>query len=125
MNAIKKKWILHHNRNPNESLWTALMKAREIENPGVFFSSAKISDLHDPFLFQDMEKAVERLQKAIHARERIVVYGDYDVDGTSGAALLIHTLRMLGRNFLIECLIVAKKATVCTLIMWRNSRSKK
>ncbi|MFA6023755.1 MAG: single-stranded-DNA-specific exonuclease RecJ [Candidatus Gracilibacteria bacterium] len=55
-----------------------------------------MEDLHDPFLFEDMEKAVERLQKAIHARERIVVYGDYDVDGLSGAALLIHTLRMLG-----------------------------
>ncbi len=96
MSLLGKKWILKHQRGAKESLWSALMNARDIQDPGMFFSSASVSDLHDPFLFKDMEKAVQRLQKALHARERIVVYGDYDVDGTSGAALLVHTLRMLG-----------------------------
>lgn len=91
-----KTWVLKYERRPQESLWQALVAARQIEDPGVFFSSASLEDLHDPFLFADMAKAVERVMKAIHGRERIVVYGDYDVDGTSGAAVLIHTLRFLG-----------------------------
>lgn len=96
MSLLGKNWILKHERGKGESLWSALMQSRQIQDPGTFFSSAAVSDLHDPFLFKDMQKAVQRLQSAVHARERIVVYGDYDVDGISGAALLIHTLRMLG-----------------------------
>src|SRR3989338_4974769 len=96
MSVLGKTWMLRYERKPDESLWAALLGARNIENPGTFFSNASMSDLHDPFLFQDMGRAVEGLQKAINARERVVVYGDYDVDGLSGAALLIHTLRMLG-----------------------------
>ncbi len=96
MSILGKKWMLRYERKPDDSLWSGLLAARNIENPGEFFSGASLTDLHDPFLFKDMQKAVERLQKAMHAQERIVVYGDYDVDGLSGAALLIHTLRMLG-----------------------------
>lgn len=96
MSVLGKTWKLRTERSADESLWAALSKARGIQDPGQFFSSATASDLHDPFLFADMQRAVDRLQKAIHARERVVVYGDYDVDGLSGAALLIHTLRMLG-----------------------------
>ncbi len=96
MSSLGKKWVLDYQRKTDESLWSALLNARKIEDPAAFFSSASVSDLHDPFLFKDMMKAVERLEKAVHGRERIIVYGDYDVDGTSGAALLVHTLRMLG-----------------------------
>jgi single-stranded-DNA-specific exonuclease len=95
MSHSGKKWTLRYERQAGESLWAALLSARKIEDPGSFFSSAELSDLHDPFLFPDMKKAVERLQKAIATRQRIVVYGDYDVDGLSGSALLIHTLRFL------------------------------
>lgn len=51
---------------------------------------------HDPFLLPDMEKAVDRLQRAMKAGERVVVFGDYDVDGISGTAILVHALRELG-----------------------------
>ena len=96
MSIVGKTWKLSYERPVGEALWTSLLKARKIEDPGQFFANASVGDLHDPFLFPDMQKAVDRVQKAIKARERIVVYGDYDVDGTSGAALLIHTLRFLG-----------------------------
>ena len=96
MSVLSKPGSLNYERLPNESLRSALLKARKIENPGEFFSDPQIDDLHDPFLFADMQKAVERLQKAIFSREHIAVYGDYDVDGLSGTALLVHTLRMLG-----------------------------
>jgi single-stranded-DNA-specific exonuclease len=96
MSILGKDWNLSHERKDDESLWSALMAARGVEDPGSFFSEAQLSDLHDPFLFPDMQKAVERIQSAILERERVLVYGDYDVDGTSGAAILIHTLRFLG-----------------------------
>lgn len=52
--------------------------------------------LHDPFLLTGMQAAVERIREAIHQRQRIVVYGDYDVDGVSATALLVGVLRRLG-----------------------------
>ncbi|MBR4135637.1 MAG: single-stranded-DNA-specific exonuclease RecJ [Bacteroidales bacterium] len=56
-------------------------KAHEFFNPD-------ISKIHNPFLMKDMDKAVNRLSQAIMNNERILVYGDYDVDGTSAVALL-------------------------------------
>jgi single-stranded-DNA-specific exonuclease len=52
----------------------------------------------DPSIFQDMEHAALRLAQAVEAGEQITVYGDYDVDGATSAALLIRLLRMLGRD---------------------------
>ena len=52
------------------------------------FFRATLSDLHDPFLMQDMEKAVERLATAIRQKERILLFGDYDVDGTTSVAMM-------------------------------------
>ena len=58
------------------------------------FVRPSLSQLHDPFLMRDMDKAVERLSEAIARHERIMVYGDYDVDGTTAVALMytfLHT----------------------------------
>jgi len=54
--------------------------------------------LHDPFLMTDMEQAVERVIDAINRDEKIVVYGDYDVDGTTSTALLTHYLGKMGAS---------------------------
>ena len=52
------------------------------------FFRPSLDNLHDPFLMKDMDKAVERLHRAIVGGEKILVYGDYDVDGTTAVALL-------------------------------------
>ena len=52
------------------------------------FFSPSLDDLHDPFLMDGMETAVSRILRAVEGEESIVIYGDYDVDGTSGTALL-------------------------------------
>lgn len=57
------------------------------------FVRPSLADLHDPFLMQDMDRAVERLLQAVESRERIMVYGDYDVDGTTAVALMYTFLR--------------------------------
>lgn len=72
-----------------------LLIRRGIETPEeakAFFTPA-ISDLHDPFLMPDMDRAVNRLNKAMGAKERIMVYGDYDVDGTTAVALVYKYLQ--------------------------------
>lgn len=57
------------------------------------FFMPSISDLHDPFLMEDMDKAVNRLNKAMGAKEKIMVYGDYDVDGVTAVALVYKYLQ--------------------------------
>lgn len=60
------------------------------------FLRPELKDLHDPFLLKGMEKGVSRIASAIKAGERICVYGDYDVDGATSAALVYLFLRELG-----------------------------
>ncbi|UCD60620.1 MAG: single-stranded-DNA-specific exonuclease RecJ [Flavobacteriaceae bacterium] len=62
------------------------------------FFRPQLSDLHDPFLMKDMELAVKRIEHAIQANENILVYGDYDVDGTTAVALLSSYLLTLYPN---------------------------
>ena len=53
-------------------------------------------DIHDPFLFADMDKACQRIYQAIDKQELITVYGDYDADGVSSAVILTSTIKKLG-----------------------------
>ena len=62
------------------------------------FFRPKLSNLHDPFLMNDMDIAVERLNKALGRKERILVYGDYDVDGTTAVALVYKFLQQFSLN---------------------------
>lgn len=57
------------------------------------FFHPSLKDLHDPFLMPDMDKAVDRLNKAMGSKEKILVYGDYDVDGTTAVALVYKYLQ--------------------------------
>ncbi|WP_299248995.1 single-stranded-DNA-specific exonuclease RecJ [uncultured Lacinutrix sp.] len=57
------------------------------------FFRPSLSHLHDPFLMKDMQKAVERIEKAIANNENILVYGDYDVDGTTAVSLMSSYLK--------------------------------
>ena len=99
------RWLVQP--NPNQETVQSLAKALSVPSAvaqllvqrGVTtFDAAKQffrpewSDLHDPFLMKDMKTAVDRLQDAINKNEKIMVFGDYDVDGTSAVALLVHYL---------------------------------
>lgn len=68
-----------------------------IEKARKFFRP-QLTDLHDPFLFQDMAKAVDRLNLALGRKERILVYGDYDVDGCTAVALVYRFLQQYYSN---------------------------
>lgn len=74
---------------------SAILLQRGIDN----FEAAReyfrpsLEKLHDPFLMKDMDKAVDRLHKAIEDKEKILIYGDYDVDGTTAVSLVYSYLR--------------------------------
>lgn len=91
LKAIKE---LQHQLNIDEVLATLLV-ARGIttyEEARNFFRPS-LSHLHDPFLMKGMEVAVERIQRALLSKEKILIYGDYDVDGTTSVALVYGFLR--------------------------------
>ena len=62
------------------------------------FFRPKIEELHDPFLMKDMDKAVNRLSEAISNDEKILIYGDYDVDGTTSVSLVYSFLKEIYPN---------------------------
>jgi len=62
------------------------------------FFRPDLNDLHDPFLMADMQKAVDRLTKAMQLNEKILVYGDYDVDGTTSVSLVYKFLKQFYSN---------------------------
>ena len=62
------------------------------------FLSPSLRDLHNPFLMQDMQKAVDRLSRAIYRQEKVVIYGDYDADGITSVVVLLHFIRQIHKN---------------------------
>jgi single-stranded-DNA-specific exonuclease len=60
------------------------------------YFAPSLSDLYDPFLINDMEKAIERIVRAIHKKEKVLVHGDYDTDGITGTALVVNNLKKFG-----------------------------
>ena len=111
---IEKRWVVKPQGNPEAVAAMAaatgispvlanllvqrgidtLEKAKKFFNP-------QLSDLHDPFLMKDMDKAVERVEQAVRNNEKIMVYGDYDVDGTTAVALVYKFLRQIGHKDLL------------------------
>lgn len=67
------------------------------------FLGSELDQLHPPLMFKDMGRAVTRILKAVQAGERILIYGDYDTDGITAAALLVKVLRSLGA--VVDCFV--------------------
>src|SRR5665213_819681 len=65
----------------------------------------QLLQLHDPFLMKDMGKAVERILFAINNQQKILVFGDYDVDGTTSVALMYRFLKKIYSEEKIDCYI--------------------
>ncbi|OQY02046.1 MAG: single-stranded-DNA-specific exonuclease RecJ [Bacteroidetes bacterium 4572_117] len=108
---MESKWVFKQDGNTDkvENLSKELNVSKIIANMLVqrgieSFSEAKtffrpeLSHLHDPYLMKDMDKAIARLNKAIDNNEKILVYGDYDVDGTTSVALVYLFLKEIHKN---------------------------
>ena len=113
--AMETKWILHESvdnqqvaeivkvLNIDENLATLLVQRgiTNYEEAKTFFRPS-LSQLHDPFLMKDMDKAVERVLRAINNGEKVLVYGDYDVDGTTAVAVVYTYLKPFFKKKKIE-----------------------
>ena len=104
--AKERKWIIKEPADPEkvgrlsaelgiDRVLSELLVKRGVETfeQARSFFRPSLDDLHDPFLMKDMDAAVERVRKAITSEEKILVYGDYDVDGTTAVALVYSFLR--------------------------------
>lgn len=103
LRPLSKPEIVDDIRRSLNNLPEALARALVLRGIDTFdrarqFFRPSLEALHDPFEMADMGKAVDRLARAIEARERILVYGDYDVDGTTATALLVSSLSSLGAD---------------------------
>ncbi len=106
----RKKWVVPEvdegvvARLANEVRVPAVV-ARLLVNRGIVtaagaeqFLEPKFKDLHSPWLLPNMEAGAERIARAVREREKITLYGDYDVDGITGTAMLWHTLKTAGAD---------------------------
>jgi len=73
-----------------------LTKKQEVEE---FFNGNFQEHVHDPFLFRDMQKAVEKIFKSIEDKEKIIIFGDFDADGVTSTAVVASVLAAFGANF--------------------------
>jgi len=79
------------------TLFDRLLTARGLSDPADVrrFCDPRLTDLHEPTLLPDIDRAAARILDAVRSAERIAIYGDYDVDGITASAILFHTLRAI------------------------------
>ncbi len=109
---MTKKWVLLSDNNFDEKIdilssvlnvpdtiaRLLILRGIDTYDKAKTFFRPSLKNLYNPFLMKDMDKAVERLDKAIDNKEKILIYGDYDVDGTSAVALLYTFIKQFNDN---------------------------
>ncbi len=97
---MKKDWILDSSNSSEKSLIKRLLFSRGIKTDNEIkeFLNPLEMEITSPNVFTDMEKAVERISKAIENNETIIIYGDFDADGVTSTSVLYKTLKYLGAN---------------------------
>ena len=108
---MKKRWILKKNaddeivNNLADELNISKNLSSLLINRGITtykeakdFFRPSLSGLHNPFLYKDMDKCINRIESAIKNNEKILIYGDYDVDGTTAVALVYSFLKKFYKN---------------------------
>ena len=112
--SAEKRWVIKPQGDPAkvENLSAALgippvlanllvQRGIETHEEAWQFFNPKLENLHDPFLMKDMDRAVRRVDEAVRRGEPVMVYGDYDVDGTTAVALVYSFLRRQGHPSLL------------------------
>lgn len=102
-----KRWLFYPEDPPTISALSSELQiseiiARILINRGIKTGKAansylkpQLTDLYDPYLLKDMDVAVDRIQQALNRREKILIYGDFDADGVTSTALLLHFFKLL------------------------------
>lgn len=112
--SIEKRWVVKPRGDeriavqlaaelhlPKELANLLVQRGIETKEGALKFFTPNLADLHDPFLMKDMYEAVRRVDEAVERGEKIMVYGDYDVDGTTAVSLMYSFLRGIGHERLM------------------------
>ena len=108
MRGLTKRWIHRpdgaQGATAGGGLFERILRARGLEDPEQIrrFCEPKLTDLHEPNLLPNIEAATDRLVEAIRQDQSIVVYGDYDVDGIAGCAILYHVIKAVAPDARLE-----------------------
>jgi single-stranded-DNA-specific exonuclease len=114
---MNKRW---ETKKPNNAIVQKLVKDLDVSeivahllvlrgiktfDEAKYFFRPELSHLHDPFLMKNMQQAVERIEAAIQKNQKVLVYGDYDVDGTTSVAMMYSFLKKQNKNidYYIPC----------------------
>lgn len=108
---MEKRWIVRPIENHSavielqqslqiDEILASILVSRGINtfDQARFFFRPQLAHLHDPFLMKDMDLAIERINQALPRQEKIMIYGDYDVDGTTSVALVYHFFKRIYPN---------------------------
>ena len=103
---MQKRWVLKPKNDSNKvnnlktelgvnDIVANLLVSREVETfeQARYFFRPSLDHLHDPFLMKDMDQAITRIERAIGNKEKILIYGDYDVDGTTAVSVVYSFFR--------------------------------
>jgi len=90
--SLKGQEIYYDETTKNDSVVDVLLR-RFSNNPEIL--TASITDLHNPYLLKDMDKAIDRIKRAKENGEKVMIFGDYDVDGVTSTSLMVHILKKL------------------------------
>lgn len=107
MNLLRKQWNLLELYTDNSLSFTQILEnachhrnLRNQEEQSLYnIKSDESVKFHDPFLFRDMKKAVDRIMRAINNKEKVIIYGDYDVDGITASAILLIFFKNLSLDY--------------------------
>lgn len=101
LSTSKIKAFKKHFNCSEEMARLLLLKGLETTEQADKFINCSLNDFHDPYLLNDMDKAVERIKRARMNNEKVIVFGDYDTDGTISTSVLTRVLRKIGTNKII------------------------
>lgn len=107
-NNIERKWNINPPKERDLQILVqklgispviaTLLINRGIGSPkeAINFLKCDLNDLHSPYLLKDMNKAIRRIKKAVTNEEKIMIFGDYDVDGVTGTTIMTKTIELIG-----------------------------
>lgn len=93
--GLRMRWKPRGEVSEHPDLFERVLRSRGLEDQAEPFLNPSLRGLHEPILIPDLQRSAERIMRAIDAREPIVIFGDYDVDGVTASTILIQTIRAI------------------------------
>ena len=94
----KNKWVVQYENNYNDSEIIEILHKIKGVDDYIKYQNLGFKDFYDPYLFKNMDKVIKKIKLSIRNNEKILIYGDYDVDGITATAILYRALKDKGAD---------------------------